>query len=171
MDIFLSFSQKQSTNISIKAILRIFAKWWCLILLSSSLTAVHFCKEVIKPGKPMHKYIQIHQFLSPSKLLSVGQAWLGGAGGGWTRGEAALMKSLCWTIGKVSLQLAFPCSCTHKYLQTERRKFFLLPRTPQIPLFVCSPHFSHLKDMFESQGSILPVYQMHSDRERAATSR
>lgn len=35
----------------------------------------------------MHRYIQTHQLLSPSTLISVIQVWLGDAGRGWTWGN------------------------------------------------------------------------------------
>lgn len=58
------FLRSRVTNISIKAELRSFAKWWCLIFLSSSLTSVHVCKELSKPGLKKHKYLQIINFLA-----------------------------------------------------------------------------------------------------------
>lgn len=95
----------------------------CMYVVCTTLLLI-FAKKWLNQGKQCINTYKSISFLAPQHSSPAIQVWLGDARGGWTWGEATLMKSPCWTIGKLSLQPAFLCSCTHKYLQTEHRKGF-----------------------------------------------
>lgn len=101
----------------------------------------------------MHKYIQIHPFLSPQPNSVIQEGVM------QREGKATLMKSLYWTAGKLSFQPVFLCSHTPTPRNWGQKVLFGTPY-PQDIAVVFSPEskFFCLNEGFEIQSLIRKMH-------------